>query len=80
MAHMRAFEEACLEGIGTGEIHGELHVGIGQEAIGAGMVGVLRDYDAVVSTHRNNLHAIAKGVPLRSRTTATARSASRASS
>jgi pyruvate dehydrogenase E1 component alpha subunit len=29
------------------------------------MVGALRPEDAVVSTHRNHLHAIAKGVPLR---------------
>ena len=65
MVRMRAFEEACLEGVETAEIHGELHVGIGQEAIGAGMLGALRDHDAVVSTHRNHLHAIAKGVPLR---------------
>jgi pyruvate dehydrogenase E1 component alpha subunit len=65
MARMRAFEEACLEGVETREIHGELHLGIGQEAIGAGMVGALRPSDAVVSTHRNHLHAIAKGVPLR---------------
>jgi pyruvate dehydrogenase E1 component alpha subunit len=64
MVRMRRFEETCLEGLPTGEIHGELHTGIGQEAIGAGMVGPLRDDDAVVSTHRNHLHAIAKGVPL----------------
>jgi acetoin:2,6-dichlorophenolindophenol oxidoreductase subunit alpha len=65
MARMRAFEEACLEGAESREIHGELHLGIGQEAIGAGMVGALLPGDAVVSTHRNHLHAIAKGVPLR---------------
>jgi acetoin:2,6-dichlorophenolindophenol oxidoreductase subunit alpha len=65
MALMRAFEEACLEGVETGEIHGELHVGIGQEAIAAGMAESLQSRDAVVSTHRNHLHAIAKGVPLR---------------
>src|SRR6185437_7213937 len=65
MARMRAFEEVCLEGVASQEIHGELHLGIGQEAIAAGMVGALRPEDAVVSTHRNHLHAIAKGVPLR---------------
>jgi acetoin:2,6-dichlorophenolindophenol oxidoreductase subunit alpha len=65
MARMRAFEEVCLEGVEAGEIHGELHVSIGQEAIAAGMVGALRPEDAVVSTHRNHAHAIAKGVPLR---------------
>ena len=65
MARMRAFERACLEGVPTREIHGEVHLGIGQEAIAAGMEGALRDDDAVVSTHRNHLHAIVKGVPLR---------------
>jgi TPP-dependent pyruvate/acetoin dehydrogenase alpha subunit len=65
MARMRAFELACLEGSQTREIHGELHLGIGHEAVAAGMVGAFRPGDAVVSTHRNHLHAIAKGVPLR---------------
>jgi acetoin:2,6-dichlorophenolindophenol oxidoreductase subunit alpha len=65
MARMRAFEEACLQGVEAGEIHGELHVSIGQEAIAAGMAGALRENDALVSTHRSHVHAIAKGVPLR---------------
>jgi len=64
MVRMRHFEEACLEGVPTGEIHGELHTGIGQEGIAAGLVGSLRPEDAIVSTHRNHLHGIAKGVPL----------------
>lgn len=62
MCRMRAFEEACLKGVPTREIHGELHTGIGQEAIAAGMARHLRPGDAVVSTHRNHLHALAKGV------------------
>ena len=65
MVRMRHFEEACLEGVGSGEIHGELHTGIGQEGIAAGLIGALRPEDALVSTHRNHLHGIAKGVPLR---------------
>lgn len=64
MVTMRHFDEACLEGVPTREIHGELHTGIGQEAIGAGMAESLRQGDAVVSTHRNHYHAIAAGVPL----------------
>lgn len=64
MLRIRHFEEACLAGVASGEIHGELHTAIGQEAIAAGMVGVLRDDDALVSTHRNHGHGIAKGVPL----------------
>lgn len=65
MVWMREFELACLEGVPTREIHGELHTGIGQEAIAAGMAGFLRADDAMCSTHRNHLHAIAKGVNMR---------------
>jgi acetoin:2,6-dichlorophenolindophenol oxidoreductase subunit alpha len=62
MLDMRHFEEACLEGVPTREIHGELHTGIGQEAIAAGVAPWLRREDALVSTHRNHLHGLAKGV------------------
>jgi pyruvate dehydrogenase E1 component alpha subunit len=62
MARIRAFERACLDGAATREIHGELHTGIGQEAIAAGMAGWLTDEDALVSTHRNHAHALIKGV------------------
>lgn len=62
MLDMRHFEEACLEGVPTREIHGELHTGIGQEAIAAGVAPWLRREDALVSTHRNHLHALAKQV------------------
>ncbi len=62
MVYMRRFEEACLDGVRTREIHGEVHLGMGQEAVAAAMIGTLTDRDAVVSTHRNHLHALAKGV------------------
>ena len=65
MATMRAFDEACLDALRRKVIHGELHVGLGQEAIGAGMAEALRPDDAVVSTHRNHFHALAKGVDAR---------------
>jgi len=60
MLDMRHFEEACLEGVPTREIHGELHTGIGQEAVAAGIAPWLRGDDAMISTHRNHLHALAK--------------------
>lgn len=65
MVLMRRFEEGCLEGVASKEIHGELHTAIGQEAIAAALAEHLRDDDAVVSTHRNHQHAIARRVPLR---------------
>jgi len=65
MSTMRAFEEACIKGSMSQEIHGEIHIGTGQEAIAAGMIGPLIKEDAVVSTHRNHCHGIAKGVPLK---------------
>ena len=65
MVWMREFELACLEGVPTREIHGELHTGVGQEGIAAGLAGFLRADDALCSTHRNHLHAIAKGVDMR---------------
>ena len=62
MWEMRYFDEACLEGVPTFEIHGELHTGIGQEAISAGLLGKITKEDAMVSTHRNHYHALIKGV------------------
>ena len=64
MVVMRKFEEACAEGVTTGELRGELHLANGQEAIAAGMAGTLRPQDWVVSTHRSHMDAIAKGVEL----------------
>jgi len=62
MVAMRAFDEACLDALRRGEIHGELHIGLGQEAIGAGLAEACQPIDAVVSTHRNHFHGLAKGV------------------
>lgn len=62
MCRMRSFEEACISGSASREIHGELHAGIGQEAVASGMAPHLRRTDALVSTHRNHLHALAKSV------------------
>lgn len=65
MVLMRRFEEACLTGVASKEIHGELHTAIGQEAIAVALSEHMREHDALASTHRNHLHAIAKGIPLR---------------
>lgn len=65
MAAMRAFDESCLAAMRRNIIHGELHLGFGQEAVGAGIAEALRSEDAVVSTHRNHYHGLAKGVDRR---------------
>jgi pyruvate dehydrogenase E1 component alpha subunit len=62
MALYRRFEEAVGAAVVTGEVHGEMHLGIGQEAIAVALERLLEPTDAVVSTHRPHLHALALGV------------------
>jgi acetoin:2,6-dichlorophenolindophenol oxidoreductase subunit alpha len=62
MMTMRRFEEAVGRAVESGEVHGEMHLGIGQEAVAAALAGLLRSGDAVVSTHRPHLHGLAHGV------------------
>lgn len=59
---MRAFEEAIAAAVVSGEIHGEMHLGLGQEAVALALGELRRPGDAIVSTHRGNLHALAAGV------------------
>jgi TPP-dependent pyruvate/acetoin dehydrogenase alpha subunit len=58
----RRVEETIAEAVTSGEVHGEMHLGIGQEAIAVALSLRLRPGDAVVSTHRPHLHALALGV------------------
>jgi pyruvate dehydrogenase E1 component alpha subunit len=62
MLRARLFEEEVGRAVVSGEIHGEMHLGIGHEAVGAALGRHLRPGDAVVSTHRAHLHALAAGV------------------
>jgi pyruvate dehydrogenase E1 component alpha subunit len=64
MWRIRAFEERVGELTRADEVHGLVHLSIGQEGIAAGVCGALRDDDAVYSNHRAHGHAIAKGAPL----------------
>ncbi len=58
---IRTFEQSLQAAFATGEIPGVVHLYTGQEAIAAGVIGMLRDDDYVASTHRGHGHAIAKG-------------------
>jgi pyruvate dehydrogenase E1 component alpha subunit len=66
MLTVRLFEERCVELYSAAKIRGFLHVAIGEEAIGAGVIGQLRPEDAVVSTYREHGHALSRGVPMES--------------
>lgn len=62
LLRLRRFEEEAGRAVISGEIHGEMHLGIGHEAVGAMLGRQLQPGDAVVSTHRAHLHALAAGV------------------
>jgi pyruvate dehydrogenase E1 component alpha subunit len=64
MMRIRLFEERCVELYSATRIRGFLHVGIGEEAVAAGVMAALEPDDAVVSTYREHGHALARGVPM----------------
>lgn len=64
MIRMRRFEEKCAELYGAGKIRGFLHLYVGEEAIAGGVMPLLGDEDAIVSTYREHGHALARGVPM----------------
>src|SRR5436190_743536 len=61
MLLMRRAEEKMCE-LGGDEVHGVYHAYIGQEATGAAVMSQLGPDDAMVSTHRNHGHNLAKGM------------------
>lgn len=64
MWRIRVFEERVGELTRADEVHGLVHLSVGQEAVAAGVCSQLRPDDAVYSGHRAHGHAIAKGAPL----------------
>jgi pyruvate/2-oxoglutarate/acetoin dehydrogenase E1 component/TPP-dependent pyruvate/acetoin dehydrogenase alpha subunit len=64
MWRIRAFEERVGRLKQADEVHGLIHLSLGQEAVAAGVCGLLRDDDAVYTGHRAHGHAIAKGAPI----------------
>jgi acetoin:2,6-dichlorophenolindophenol oxidoreductase subunit alpha len=61
---IRAFEERVGQLTRGDEVHGLVHLSIGQEAVAVGVCSQLRNDDAVYGNHRAHGHAIAKGAPL----------------
>jgi acetoin:2,6-dichlorophenolindophenol oxidoreductase subunit alpha len=64
MWRIRHFEERVGQLKRADEVHGLIHLSVGQEGVAAGVCTQLRDDDAVYSGHRAHGHAIAKGAPL----------------
>lgn len=65
MLRVRRFEERCVELYSATKIRGFLHVYIGEEAVAAGVMSVLRDDDGVVATYREHGHALLRGMSAR---------------
>jgi pyruvate dehydrogenase E1 component alpha subunit len=64
MLRIRRFEEKCAELYSATKIRGFLHLYIGEEAVAAGIMRVLKSRDAVVATYREHGHALARGIPM----------------
>lgn len=64
MWRIRLFEERVGQLKRADQVHGLIHLSVGQEAVAAGVCGQLRDDDNVYSGHRAHGHAIAKGAPM----------------
>ena len=62
MLLIRRFEEKCAELYTQQKIRGFLHLYIGEEAVGVGVMQSLRPEDAIVSTYREHGHALARGL------------------
>ncbi|MEA5445631.1 thiamine pyrophosphate-dependent enzyme, partial [Gammaproteobacteria bacterium AB-CW1] len=58
MLRIRRFEERCVELYTQEKIRGFLHVCIGEEAVGTGVMHNLRADEAVISTYREHGHAL----------------------
>ncbi|MEP7086010.1 MAG: thiamine pyrophosphate-dependent enzyme, partial [Gemmatimonadota bacterium] len=66
MLLMRRFEERTAEAYALGKIGGFCHLYIGQEAVGAGAISVLRPDDYVITSYRDHGQALARGITPRS--------------
>ena len=64
MWRIRHFEERVGQLKRADEVHGLIHLSVGQEGVATGVCGQLRAGDAVYSGHRAHGHAIATGAPL----------------
>jgi pyruvate dehydrogenase E1 component alpha subunit len=62
MLLMRRFEEKAGQLYGQQKIRGFCHLYIGQEAVLAGAMSVIKPEDSMITAYRDHAHAMAKGV------------------
>ncbi|MBK7886038.1 MAG: pyruvate dehydrogenase (acetyl-transferring) E1 component subunit alpha [Bacteroidetes bacterium] len=65
MQLMRRFEERAGQLYGMQKIKGFCHLYIGQEAVVAGAMSVLKPEDAMITAYRDHAHALGKGISAR---------------
>ena len=61
MLEIRRFEEAVEELFSRGQLHGTMHLSVGQEAVAEGVCSALAQGDMITSTHRGHGHTLAHG-------------------
>ncbi|GGO85776.1 pyruvate dehydrogenase E1 component subunit alpha [Marinobacterium nitratireducens] len=64
MLRIRRFEEKCAQMYSSGKIRGFLHLYIGEEAVGTGVMQSVAPRDAVVATYREHGHALLRGISM----------------
>ena len=64
MWRIRLFEERVGQLKRADEVHGLIHLSVGQEGVAAGVCTQLRPDDAIYSGHRAHGHALAAGAPI----------------
>jgi pyruvate dehydrogenase E1 component alpha subunit len=64
MVDCRLFETRAQELFFEGLVRGTTHLGVGQEAVAAGVAAAMRDDDYTFCTYRGHNHTLARGVPM----------------
>ncbi len=65
MLRARRLEERIAQEYTRGNIGGFLHLYPGEEAVAVGVLAAAEPGDYVVSTYREHIHALARGIPMR---------------
>ena len=65
MVTIRTFDQKAVDEFHAGNIPGNVHAYIGQEAVAVGVCTALRREDRITSTHRGHGHTIAKGADIK---------------